>query len=229
LDNLRAWIRLLVVLSLFAPAAYAKQETEQWQLAERRTEDGKELIVFVETVRTVGRPAFKIETAFDATPHVAALTLMKGMLRETDLPKGHQRKILESSEHEAVVHTSIDLPLMLADREVALRVVHTDDKETGVHRVEWHEDNDVLPEERDGVVRLSGTRGYWEFRPDGARRASATYMTQAETGGSIPAALGNRLMKAQAIDSVARLRGQLEERKRTHVAAGLPPDDREER
>jgi hypothetical protein len=229
LGNLRAWIRLLVVFWLFVPAAHAEEGTQHWRLAEDRTEDGEQIIIFVETVRTVGRPAFKIETAFDATPYAAATTLMQGMLRETDLPKGHERKILESSEREAVVHTSIDLPLMFADREVALRVVHTDDSQTGVHRVEWHEDNDVLPEARDGVVRLFGTRGYWEFRPDGAQRTRATYMTQAETGGSIPNALGNRLMKAQAIDSVARLRGQLEERNRTHVASGPRSDDEAER
>jgi hypothetical protein len=47
-------------------------------------------------------------------------------------------------------------------------------------------------------------------------------MTQTEIGGSIPASIGDRLMKAQAVDSVERLRKNIRERERTHVA-GSPP------
>jgi hypothetical protein len=44
-------------------------------------------------------------------------------------------------------------------------------------------------------------------------------MTQAEIGGSIPSSIGDRLMKSQALGTVERLRKQIRDRQRTHVAA----------
>jgi hypothetical protein len=147
---------------------------------------------------------------------------MDGMVSGSDLPKGQRRRILERSDREALVYTFIDLPFFLSDRELALRIVHAEDPETGAHRVDWLEANEVLPPVEGRVVRLEGTNGYWEFRPDGRGGALATHMTQTEIGGSFPASLANRLMKAQAIDSVERLRRNIRERQRTHVA-GSPP------
>jgi hypothetical protein len=184
---------------------------------------GAPIVIFTEVEKTPGRPAFKIETVLEATPRAAAVTLMQSMLTATDLPDGHQRSVLERTDRGALVYTHIDLPFMLADRELALRIVHSDDLATGTHRIDWQDANDVLPEAVGSAVRLSGTRGYWEFRPDGEQRTRATYVTQAELGGSIPRMIGDRLMKAQALESVSRLRSQLDKRQRTAVAAGLPP------
>ena len=108
---------------------------------------------------------------------------------------------------------------MLSDRELALRVVHSEDPEAGIHRIEWAEANDALPAVQKGVVRLAGASGYWEFRPDGQGGTLATHMTQAEIGGSIPTSIGDRLMKSQALGTVERLRKQIRDRQRTHVAA----------
>ena len=204
-----AWV---VILAIAAPA-FADELPASWQLSENRIEAGVPLTVFVEAEKTPGRPAFKIETIFEARPSVAAVTLMHDMLNESDLPDGQRRKILQSEDREALVYTFIDLPFLLADRELALRVVHSDDPETGIHRIDWHEENAVLPEVDQDVVRLSGARGYWEFRPEGEQRTHATYLTQTEIGGSIPTSIGDRLLKGQAVDDVERLRGQIEKRR----------------
>ncbi len=227
---MRTWGWMLVGAALWLLAGpVAGEPGERWRLAERRQRHGEPMAVFVEARKTPGRPAFKIETEFAASPQAAALALMAGMLQEDDLPRGHSRKILERSEREAVVFTSIDLPLM-ADREVALRITWLDVGADGVHRVEWKEANEVLPAGDGGAVRLSGTHGYWEFRPDAGRnRTRATYLTQAEIGGSFPTMLADRLMKAQAIDSVDRLRNRIDERRRADVAAGVPDSERIER
>jgi hypothetical protein len=212
------WFAILFVLLVAVPGQ-AKESGDRWKLADHRMDGDVEFTLFVEAERTVGRPAFKIETTFDVSPFVAVTTLMDGMVSLSDLPAGQRRRILERSEHEALVYTFIDLPFLLSDRELALRVVHSEDPEAGIHRIEWAEANDALPAVRKGVVRLAGASGYWEFRPDGQGGTSATHMTQAEIGGSIPTSIGDRLMKSQALGTVERLRKQIRDRQRTHMAA----------
>ena len=214
------WI-LLFASTLWVPA-FAQEVPAQWRQTDSRIDAGAPLAIFVEVEKTPGRPAFKIETVLEATPQAAAITLMQEMLKETELPDGFQREVLERTDREALVYTYIELPLFLADRELALRIVHSDDAATGIHRIDWREANDVLAEDTGRAVRLYGTRGYWEFRPHGDQQTSATYVTQAELGGSIPMLIGDRLMRGQALGSVTRLRGHLEDRRRTAVAAGLP-------
>jgi hypothetical protein len=223
LKNFRRLVRTLVLVSMLCIPALAEEAPVKWRQVESRVDAGAPTLIFVELERTPGRPAFKIETVLEATPRAAAITLMQEMLKETDLPDGHQRRVLERTDREALVYTHIDLPLMLADRELALRIVYSDDHATGIHRVDWREANDALPEDAGPAIRLSGTWGYWEFQPDGEQRTRATHVTQTELGGSIPLIIGDRLMKAQALESVSRLRGQLENQQRTAVAAGLPP------
>jgi hypothetical protein len=215
------WFTILFAL-LVNTVGQANDASERWELADRSTQGDVAVTLFVESEATVGRPAFKIETTFDVSPFVAVVTLMDGMVSASDVPPGQRRRILERSEHEAIVYTFIDLPFLLSDRELALRIVHTENEETGIHRVDWVEANDVLPAVQKKVVRLSGATGFWEFRPDGQGGTLATHVTQAEIGGSIPASIGDRLMRSQALNTVERLRSQIRIRKQTHVAGSAP-------
>ncbi len=223
MKNSRRLVWMSILAWMLCVPVFAAEDPVKWRQAESRIDAGAPIVIFVEVEKTPGRPAFKIETVFEATPRAAAVTLMQAMLMETDLPDGHRRRVLERTDRGALVYTHIDLPFMLADRELALRIVHSDDDATGIHRIDWRDANDALPEDVGRAVRLSGTWGYWEFRPDGEQRTRATYLTQTELGGSIPHMIGDRLMKAQALESVSRLRGRLENRQRAAVAAGLPP------
>jgi hypothetical protein len=144
------------------------------------------------------------------------------MLDPSEAPEGQRREVLERTENGAVVYTFIDLPLMLSDRELALRVVESQDPATGVHRVEWAEANDRLPAVGDDVVRLTGAAGYWEFRPNGSGGTQAIHMTRTELGGSIPESIGDRLMRSQAIESVESLRARIDRHPKSAVAAGPP-------
>ncbi|MAG32493.1 MAG: hypothetical protein CL908_16545 [Deltaproteobacteria bacterium] len=222
-------IVLLLAVLFIAPMTGAELPAPppdaRWELSASRVEAGSAVTIYVEAEKTPGRPAFRIETAFSVAPVAAAVTLMEQMVGDQHQPGGQRRKVLERGEHEALVYTFIDLPLMLSDRELALRIRHTDDTASGVHRVDWKDANEVLPPESGEVLRLSGTNGYWEFRPDGAARTLATYMTQAEVGGSIPSSISNRMMRAQALNDVTRLRGLLEARAKTDVAS--PPAARD--
>jgi len=212
------WLAVGLGLVSFAGGAVAGEDEarDRWERADQRVVDGVSETLFVEQERTPGRAAFKIETRFVAPPALAASAMMDGMLRAEDLPSGQTRRILQHDAHEALVYTFIDLPFMLSDRELALRIVRSEDPLSGVHRVDWVEANDELPPGEAGVMRLSGAKGYWEFRPDAEGGTQAVHMTQTEVGSSIPDVIAYRLMKAQALDSVERLRGRI--RKQVELA-----------
>lgn len=216
---------LAIAFTLASRIATAAEDdpAARWERAGRQaSKDDAPLTLFVESEPTSGRPAFKIETRFAAPPFVAAAVLMEGMLSGDDLPRGQRRQVLERGEHEALVYTFIDLPFMLSDRELALRIVHSQDPESGTHRVDWSEANEALPESEARVVRLTGAAGYWQFRPDARGGTRATHVTQTELGGAIPDAIGYRLMKSQALESVERLRGRIREQGRSRVAGSAP-------
>lgn len=213
-------------LSMFSwfGAAFAEVPDASWQVSSEhsRDRDGAEWSVYVEAEKTPGRPAFRIETSLGVPPFVAAATLMEEMSEPADAATGQTRRLMERTDRQALVHTYVDLPFMFSDRELAIRIRHTDDVLTGIHRIDWVDENDVLPPVIDGVLRLA-TQGYWEFRPSGPNRTDATYVSRAEVGGSLPGPLSDRLMKRQAVDAVKRLQGLLAERGQTHVAGPPPP------
>lgn len=222
----RSLLPLAALVLLAAGTAVAESPPEDagpdasWQIASRKSRDGLEWAIYEEAVKTPGRPAFRIETSFQVSPVVAALTLMEEMSEPGGMTSGETRRLIERSDREALVHTYIDLPFMFSDRELAVRIRHSDDAASGVHRIDWVDENDALPPVGKGVLRLA-TRGYWEFRPESPGHTSATYVSSAEVGGSLPAALSDRLLRGQALDAVKRLQSLLVKRQETHVAA--PP------
>lgn len=221
--GLGAIVAAIAVVTLsagVAPAARAGETDPGWELADRRGEGDASLALFVEAAPTPGRPSFRLETSFDVPPSLAHQILAEGMLNPNEAPRGQRREILERTENGAVVYTFIDLPMMLSDRELAIRVVESQDAATGVHRVEWHEANDLLPAADADVVRLTGAAGFWEFRPNGRGGTEAIHMTRTELGGSIPQSIGDRLMKSQAIDSVESLRERIARHTASDVSAG---------
>ena len=237
----RSAMRVLLALALsVSHAGLARAESEpttgqqepSWDLALSSADDGLEWTVYEEAQPMPGRPAFRVEARFEAPPGIAADTLMASMSKETETTSGERRKLLERTPDGALVHTYIDLPFMFSDRELAIRIRHTPDRETGIHRISWRDANENLSPPEDGVLRLT-TEGYWEFRPLAPHGTQAVYVTRAEIGGSLPKAVGDRLMRGQAVDSVKRLRRLLAERQRMNVAApppeGLAPQSSEGR
>ncbi|MFO0689512.1 MAG: hypothetical protein U0900_12470 [Myxococcota bacterium] len=215
-------VSLVVLLSGAGALARADEATPSWQLSDRSGEGADAVALFVEKTPVPGRPTFRLETAFDVEPAFARQVLLEDMVDPSRAPKGQRRKVLERTANGAIVHTFIDLPLMLADRELVLRVEERHDPVTGIHRIEWAEANELLPPADEEVVRLTGAAGFWEFRPDGQGGTKAIHETRTELGGSIPISLGDRLMKSQALESVESLRARIDERGPGAVAAGPP-------
>ena len=113
-----------------APWARAGEPDPGWELADRRGDGEDALALFVEADPTPGRPTFRLETSFDVSPTVAHQVLSEAMLDPKSAPSGQRREVLERTENGAVVYTFIDLPMMLSDRELALRIVESQDSAT---------------------------------------------------------------------------------------------------
>ena len=204
--------------------AFAESLDVAWEKASTRSDDGFEWTVYVEAEQTPGRPAFRVDAQLEAPPAVAARTLMASMSEEGATTSGETRKLLERTPNGALVHTFIDLPFMFADRELAVRIDHRRDAETGIHRVLWRDENENLPEPAEDVLRLA-SEGYWEFRPAPSGGTEAIYVSRAEVGGSLPTAVGDRLMKGQAVEAVQRLHRLIAERDTSADLVGVaaPP------
>ncbi|MBY0401095.1 hypothetical protein K2X89_12430 [Myxococcota bacterium] len=215
-------LAVVVGIAWSSAPAVAGESPAAWELADRQGRGDEALALFVEKTPTPGRPTFRVETRFGVAPSVARRVLVEDMTDPSRAPKGQRRKVLERTPNGVIVYTFIDLPLMLADRELVLRVAESHDPATGVHRIEWAEANELLPAAKSDVVRLTGAAGYWEFRPDGEGGTNAIHETRTELGGSIPVSIGDRLMKSQAIESVESLRARIVERGASAVAAGPP-------
>lgn len=201
-------VALATIAGLSAGVSFASEEAPGdaaagWrQAAQRDGEPAWDL--YVETDPAPGVPAFRIETRFEVPPAIAARTLMATMAEGEATTRGERRVLLEHTSQGALVHTFVDLPFMFSDRELAVRIVASHDAATGIHRVDWFDENEHLPPPEDGVLRLR-TRGYWEFRPRAPFGSFATYVSRAEVGGSLPVSLRDRLMRSQAEDAVERL------------------------
>lgn len=226
MDELRStalgFFTVVIVSTLLAHAASAAGADPHWQLADRSGKGDAALALFVEQIPTPGRPTFRLETTFDVPPSLAHQILSESMLNPNEAPSGQRRKVLERTSSGTIVYTFIDLPMMLSDRELAIRVVESSDPGTGIHRVEWSEANDLLPPAKPDVVRVTGAAGFWEFRPNGHGGTQAIHETRTELGSSIPQSIGDRLMKSQAIDSVEALRERIAKHTQSDVAAGPP-------
>lgn len=201
----------------------AKEEPSAgWERTATRDDD-LAWAVYVETEPAPGVPAFRIETSFEVPPAVASRTLMAAMSDNEPTTSGERRVLMERSANSALVHSFVDLPFMFSDRELAVRIVASQDAATGIHRIDWVEENDQLPPPQDGVLRLR-TSGYWEFRPRAPFGTFATYVSRAEVGGSLPAGIRDRLMRGQAEDAVERLARLIGEREAAAVDAPPPKD-----
>ena len=69
------WFAIFFLLLTQLPGQ-ANEAGDRWKLADQHTGGDAAFTLFVETERTVGRPAFKIETTFDASTFVAVTTMI---------------------------------------------------------------------------------------------------------------------------------------------------------
>lgn len=194
-----------------------------WEVLERSDAAGAGYVLYIGGNGDGRYPSYKLETLLEAAPAEAAASTMTVMTSPHMAPEGQRRKLLSQNGDETVIYTFIDMPMMVSDRDVALRVTRNGDAESGVHRISWTADGNAAPPPPKKVVRLPEAHGYWEFAPDGPGRSRATYVTHADLGGSLPPWLVKPMMREQVAGDVDNLREVI--RKRSTTVSAPPPSD----
>jgi hypothetical protein len=177
---------------------------ERWRALEAGDGEAEGYALYVEET-DAAYPGYKAECQLDVDPEEAAVSTMVLMTGRDFVPDGQTRRILRRGEDELVLHTYIDMPVMVTDRELTIRLTHSSDPETGIHRIDWVNADEERPASNGRVVQISDARGFWEFVPDGSGRTRATYVTHADLGGWLPASLISPLMRGQVAGDVTRL------------------------
>lgn len=164
---------LAVALSLIAATAWQPVDgMKGFKLYQRDTgEATREMLA----VATIDAPPYVVKNAvddFEAT---------KGRM-----PFVAEVRVLQRGEREAFVYNRTSAPL-IADRDYTIRVYDDsfvrDDGET-VYVQRWQMANEKGPPEKNGVVRVGRSEGYWRFEPiDGGERTRATYFLVATAEG----------------------------------------------
>lgn len=191
-----------------------------WRIAAPRSGDPPGYTLYIED-SDEPYPGYKAEGWLDAAPEAAAASIMVLMTGEEFVPAGQTRRVVRQDDEMLVLHTFIDMPVMVADRDLAIRITHTRDDETGVHRVDWVSADDEVPAPDGGVVRIADARGYWLLVPDRPGRTRATYMTRADLGGWLPARLISPMMRDQVAGDIARLQDAVQK----FTVSAAPPDN----
>ncbi len=228
--------RLLVPLLALLLVADRGAATGTWEVKERDEDPETGYVLYVSEGQT-RYPSYKLETRLPAEPDEAVASLLVLMTSEDRAPDGQRRRVVRKGLDEVVIHTTIDMPVLVADRDVALRVTVAPDAGDGTRRVAWRTAGDEVPPPEDGVVRIPESSGFWEFAADGPGRSRAVYVTRSDIGGSIPAWIVSPMMRDQVAGDMQRLRAVIAERAESlgfergvePAVSGAPPDAGETR
>jgi hypothetical protein len=219
IERSRPFVVVAACAALLLLPALADAE-EGWRLAEPHSDDPSGYTLYIED-SDEPYPGYKAEGWLEAEPEAAAASIMVLMTGEEFVPDGQTRRGVRQDDEVLVLHTHIDMPVMVADRDLAIRITHSIDRETGVHRVDWISADDEVPAPGGGVVRIADARGYWLLVPDRPGRTRATYMTRAHLGGWLPARLISPMMRDQVAGDITRLQQAVQ----NFTVSAAPPDN----
>lgn len=193
-----ASILSLGLLALAAPAA-SDPSDDGWKPGEMR--EGKGYAYQVFSHRNEGEPfiRYQVRGTIDAPAEVLWETASELWVDPSRAPEGHTRRVVSRTETETVLYTSVDLPMMFADRDIVTRGVRSADGKTGIQRIDFKSIETPSVPPREGFLRLKNTGGFWEFVPDGGKRSKVTFETYVDLGGSLPGWLVNGMMSRTAI------------------------------
>jgi hypothetical protein len=112
-------------------------------------------------------------------------------------------------------------PKICADRDYTLRVSKkASPVPDGVlYTSHWSPANELGPPERKGVVRVKICEGSWRLEPQGPAKTLATYLIYTDSGGLMPAFLGERINVTGIRRLFAAIRKQVKDPKYAAAAS----------
>lgn len=96
----------------------------------------------------------------------------------------------KKGDFERITYMVTRSPWPVAERDIAVKSVISQDPKTGVVTVSLKGLPSYIPV-KNGRVRMTSLSGYWKLEPLGARRVRVTYRLHSEPGGSVPDSLVN--------------------------------------
>jgi len=100
------------------------------------------------------------------------------------------RLLYKKNDYERITYMVTASPWPVAERDIAVKSIVLQDRETGVVTVSLKGLPGYLPE-KEGRVRMTSLRGYWRLEPLGSGRVRIIYRLHSEPGGSVPDSIMN--------------------------------------
>lgn len=197
------WIVAAAAVLVLAPTAGARAEDEQWPAVDAQvpwevalTGEGPEggYVVYKRVPPGTRYATFRLEAELPAPPEQVARAARENLLDLDEGAENMRKTIVRDDGDVVIVHSYIDMPLFITDRDVVTRAVREHDAARGVWSLSWSAAPDAAPAPEDGVIRVQRSDGAWLFEPLEGGRTRVSYESHVEIAGALPAWLVNSMM-----------------------------------
>lgn len=195
--------KLFLLLFLFKIATASAQY--KWE--PKTQKDG--IKVFASMVPGSKFKAIRVEAELDATAAqlVRVLLDVKGCTEWVSHTKTCTL-IKQVSPSELYYYSEVDVPWPVSNRDFVAHLTVHQNPETKVVTVDGPAVPGMVPV-KDGVVRITESKGEWTITPLEKQRVKVVYTLQVDPGGAIPAWLTNMLAAEGPMNSFQALKKQL--------------------
>lgn len=116
--------------------------------------------------------------------------------------------LFKKNNYERITYMATESPWPVENRDIAVRSLLTQDKNTGAVTIQLTGIPGYIPAV-EGRVRMSSLNGCWIFEPLGSGKIRATYMLHNEPGGVVPESLVNGTVRDIVYNTVCNMRSQV--------------------
>ena len=164
----------------------------------------------------------------DVPPAALRTVIYKMCDYKKDMPHVAYCKVFKTQGKTAYSYMVIDVPV-IEPRDYTVASTTDEDLNadgSGTFRSHWTLANDLGPQQRDGVTRLSVNQGSWTMRGiDGGRRTEMHYSVRVSPGGNIPSWAAGYVSKKTLPDYMRTLERLAQEEERRNAVMKPAPEN----
>ena len=195
------FLSLILVFSINRVSAQ-----NDWQLKT----DKEGIKVYTSLVPDSKIKAIKVDAEFNATP-AQMVSLLMDVKTSTEWVYHLKSAVLikQISPSELYYYSEVSLPWPAADRDFVAHLTVTQNPDTKVITVEGPAVSGLVPLKQ-GIVRISDSKGKWVITPSGDNRIKVEYSIHVDPGGSLPSWLVNMFATEGPLKIFKNIRSQLQ-------------------
>jgi hypothetical protein len=195
---------LFPLFFLFFTATAASAQTD-WKL--KSTSDG--IKVYSSSVPDSKFKALRVECNFQATlAQIVTVLLDVKTCTEWVYHTKSITLLKQPAPSEIYYYSEVSLPWPTSNRDFVAHLIVSQDEETKVVTVDGPAVNGLVPL-KDGVVRVTDSKGKWIITPLGKDEIKVEYTLHVDPAGSLPAWLVNMVASEGPMQSFKKLKLQL--------------------